>query len=64
MSSGTPAGYNTSKTNRVEIGSNRNTGAATPADRAAMDKIRADTQALKEKAAREKALRDKNKPPT
>ena len=62
MSSGTPAGYNTSKTNQVTIGSNRNTGAATPADRAAMDKIQADTKALKEKAARDRALREKNKP--
>jgi hypothetical protein len=52
-STGTAAGYNTSTTNQTAIGSNRNTGAGTSADKAAMDKISADT----------KALKDKNKPP-
>ena len=46
---GAPAGYNTSRGNQVTIGSNRNTGGATAADRAAMDRIRAGTQALKDK---------------
>jgi translation initiation factor IF-2 len=48
-STGTAAGYNTSTTNQTVIGSNRNTGAGTSADKAAMDKIRADTKALKDK---------------
>jgi hypothetical protein len=48
-SSGTAAGYNTSRTNQTVIGSNPNTGAGTSADKAAMDKIRADSKALKDK---------------
>jgi hypothetical protein len=48
ISSGPAAGYNTSSSNTVVIGSDRRTGGATPADRAAMDKIQADAKKLRE----------------
>jgi hypothetical protein len=48
ISSGPAAGYNTSSSNSVTIGSDRRTGGATPADRAAMDKIQADAKKLRE----------------
>jgi nucleosome binding factor SPN SPT16 subunit len=43
-----PARYNTSSSNSVTIGSDRRTGGATPADRAAMDKINADAKKLRD----------------
>ena len=48
ISSGPAAGYNTSSSNTVVIGSDRSTGGATPADRAAIDKIQADAKKLRE----------------
>jgi hypothetical protein len=48
ISSGPAAGYNTSNRNQVVIGSDRRTGGATPADRAAVDKIQADAKKLRE----------------
>jgi hypothetical protein len=47
-----PAGYNTSSGNSVTIGSDRRTGGATPADRAAMDRIQSDAKKLKEQRQR------------
>ena len=48
-STGMPSGYNTSTSSQTVIGSNPNTGGATDADKAAMDKIKADSKALKDK---------------
>jgi len=48
-----PSGYNTSRTNTVVIGSNPNDGSATnTTDKAKLDKIRADTEALKKRSQR------------
>ena len=48
-STATPGGYNTSTSSQTTIGSSRIDGSATDADKAAIDKIKADSKALKDK---------------
>ncbi|MCX7362632.1 MAG: hypothetical protein NTV97_12345 [Alphaproteobacteria bacterium] len=52
ISSGTTGGYNVPRSSQTAIGSDRNSGGPTKADRDAMEKIQRDTQKLKERKQR------------